>query len=229
MAFPTVADETIQAFPDNTTAHLVNMPAIVASGNLLTVELTNDGTDTLTEPTGWTTLFSEIRSPSVRHGEYYKIADGTEGGTTVDFVTSGNQTAMAVVRRYTVWHGTTPPEVATFAEDTSANPDPPNLSPSWGAEDTEWVAHYGGDDDGTGTNDAIPTSYGNELSGRANDFSSSCIAASARRSLNASSENPGTFTVNRSTPWVSNITAIRPAAITEIPAARPAWNYRLHA
>ena len=215
-AFPVVSDETIQAFPDNTTAHLVNMPATVNSGDLLEVFFTNDATDTVATPTGWIQLFSEVRSPSVRHGGYYRIADGTEGGTTVDFVTSGTETAMAVVYRITSWHGTTPPEVGTFAEATSANPDPPSLTPSWGAAETLWIAHYGADDNGTGTNDAIPTSYTNGLSGRANDFTSSCMAASARRNLNAASDNPGTFTMNNSSPWVANLTAVRPSAAAAV-------------
>ena len=212
MAFPTVSDETIEAFATNTTEHLVDMPATVDSGDLLLVMFTNDATDTVTTPTGWTQLFSEIRSPNVRHGGYYKIADGTEGGTTVDFVTSGTETAMAVVYRITSWHGTTPPEVGTFAEATSTTPDPPSLTPSWGAEDTLWIAHFGANDNGTGTVSAFPTSYTNGLSGRANNVASSCMAGSARRNLNATSDDPGTFTKNNSDAWVANLTAIRPAA-----------------
>jgi len=213
MAFPIVSDETIEAFASNTTEHLVDMPTTVNSGDLLLVMFTNDAADTVATPTGWTQLFSETRSPSVRHSGYYKIADGTEGGTTVDFVTSGTETAVAAVYRITSWHGTTPPEVGTAAEGASVSPDPPNLIPSWGAEDTLWIAHFGGDDpSGNGTVDAIPTSYTNELDARANDFSSSCLGGSARRDLNATSDNPGTFTMNNLEGWVANITAVRPAA-----------------
>lgn len=205
MAFPVVASLTATVFTSTATAHLVNMPATVNSGDLLITKFVNQ-VDAVTTPSGWTQLHSTANT--VRLGTYYRIADGTEGGIQVNFVTSSPRRAAAHVYRITSWHGTTPPEVGTAATGNSTLPDPPTLSPSWGAEDTLWLA-------GTGagaivTVSVYPTSY---TDGADDDATTTApTVASARRELNATSDDPGTFTISGSTTWVAQTLAIRPAA-----------------
>ncbi len=110
MAFPIVESVTATVFDTAAaTSHLVAMPAVVNSGELLVAEFVNPGAGTVTTPTGWTQLHTTVSGGSVRLGSYYKVAAGTEGGTTVDFVTSGTVKALAHVYRVSGWHGTTPP------------------------------------------------------------------------------------------------------------------------
>ena len=112
LAAPAVASVTETAFGADTADHYVNMPAAVDTGDLLIVLFTNDGSATVTTPAGWSLLASNASGAQVRLSVYYKIAAGTEGGTTVNFVTSAAEQAAAQVYRITNWHGTTPPEIS---------------------------------------------------------------------------------------------------------------------
>ena len=58
------------------------MPATVDAGDLLLMHFVNDGNATVTTPAGWTLLNSTLNGTQVRSGWYYKLAAGTEGGTT---------------------------------------------------------------------------------------------------------------------------------------------------
>ena len=108
LAAPVVTSVTETAFGTDTTDHYVNMPATVNAGDLLIVLFTNDRNETVTTPAGWTALASDANGQAVRLSVYYKIAAGTEDGTTVNFVTSSTEQAAAQVYRITNWHGTTP-------------------------------------------------------------------------------------------------------------------------
>ena len=123
LAVPVVASVTETAFGTDTTDHYVNIPATVNAGDLLIVLFTNDGSATVTIPSGWTELASDTRWSSVWLSVYYKIAAGTEGGTTVDFVTSAAEEAAAQVYRISNCHGTTPPEISTAATGTDTTPE----------------------------------------------------------------------------------------------------------
>lgn len=210
MAFPVVESVTPTLFGTAATAHLVVMPAVVNAGDLLTTVFANAGNTTVTTPTGWTQLDTTQASTTVRLGSYYRIADGTEDGVTVDFVTAGAVKAVAHVYRHSAWHGTTPPEVGIAATGSSTTPDSPNLIPSWGAVDTGWLA-LTGTGAGNPTVSAYPTSYTNGNDDAAGGASSSAIG-SARRELNAASDDPAVFTLSASAVWVAQTLAIRPAA-----------------
>src|SRR3972149_4008656 len=145
LAAPVVASVTATTFGSDTTGHLVSMPATVNAGDLLIVLFTNDGSATVTTPDGWTQLASTPNGSAVRLSVYYKKAAGTEGGTTVDFVTSAAEQAAAQVYRITDWDGTTPPAISSAATGSSPSPDPASLNPTgWGVEDTLWLAVAGG-------------------------------------------------------------------------------------
>jgi preprotein translocase subunit YajC len=212
LAAPLVTSVTETEFGTDTTYHYVNMPAMVNTGDLLIVLFTNDGSATVTTPAGWSLLASNANGSAVRLSVYYKIAGGTEGGTTVNFVTSASEQAAAQVYRITNWHGTTPPEISTDVTGTSTAPNPASLNPAgWDVADTLWIAVAGqdrGDEDGT---TAYPASYTNGISTlSAEDDTSSCRTLSARRVLAAASEDPGAFTIPVSQEWVAFTIAVRP-------------------
>jgi|GEM_PF-1238937 len=211
LAAPVVASVTETAFDTATKDHYVNMPATVNAGDLLIVLFSNDGDETVTTPAGWSLLASDANGTQVRLSVYYKIAAGTEGGTTVNFVTSDNEEAAAQVYRITDWHGTTPPEISTAATDTSNKPNPASLDPiGWDVSDTLWLAVAGqdrGDQDGT---TAYPAYYTDGISTPSSNGTRSCRTLSARRVLAAASENPGPFTIPVLEEWVAFTIAVRP-------------------
>jgi len=211
LAAPVVASVTETAFDTATKDHYVNMPATVNAGDLLIVLFNNDGDETVTTPAGWSLLASDANGTQVRLSVYYKIAAGTEGGTTVNFVTSDNEEAAAQVYRITDWHGTTPPEISTAATDTSNKPNPASLDPiGWDVSDTLWLAVAGqdrGDQDGT---TAYPAYYTDGISTPSSNGTRSCRTLSARRVLAAASENPGPFTIPVLEEWVAFTIAVRP-------------------
>ena len=214
LAAPVVASVTETAFGTDTTNHYVNMPATVNAGDLLIVLFTNDASATVTTPDEWTQLASNANGSAVRLSIYYKIAAGTEGGTTVNFATSAAEQAAAQVYRITNWHGTTPPEISTAATGTNTRPDPASLDPAgWDVADTLWLAVAGQDrGDQSGTT-AYPASYTDGISTQSSDPATTgvCRIHSARRVLAAASENPGAFTIPVSEEWVAFTIAVRPA------------------
>ncbi|HUX48691.1 MAG TPA: hypothetical protein VMV76_05970, partial [Dehalococcoidia bacterium] len=212
LAASVVTSVTETAFGTDTTDHNVDMPATVDAGDLLIVLFTNDGSETVTTPAGWTELASDANGVHVRLSVYYKIAAGTEGGTTVNFVTSAAEEAAAQVYRITDWHGTTPPEISTAATGSDAAPDPASLDPvGWDVADTLWLAAAGqnrGDQSGT---TAYPASYTDGISTLSSSGPSGCRTHSARRVLAAASEDPGAFTIPVPAEWVAFTIAVRPA------------------
>lgn len=220
MVFPVVESLTETSLEGNETSHLINMPATVDSGDLLITLFSNDDVETVTTPIGWS-LLGNMVGGSLNNGDrlsiYAKRADGTEGGTTVDFVTSDTEEAAGQVYRITGWGGIAPNdvEISSFAVEDSDSPDPSSLSPSWGALDTLWLAisnHHDGDRSIT----AYPTNYtdGSQIT---TSGAAGTSLQSARRELNASSDDPGTFTIDTSRRWAAVTLAVRPERISDDP------------
>lgn len=217
--FPQVVSTTGLYDRVNSTTHNVVMPAVVDAGDLLVVLTANDGSATVTTPSGWTQLFTTANSTSLRLGAYYKFAAGTEDGTSVNFATSASEILTAQVYRIT---GALAVESGTAATGTSTAPNPPSLTPSWGARDTLWLSALGADN-GSIVVSAYPTNYTNGRLDK-DTYSSSTTyasAASARRYLNAISEDPGTFTLTGSNAWLANTIAVRPQPSTPVIASPP--------
>jgi hypothetical protein len=212
LAAPLVDSVTETAFGIGTTDHYVDMPVTINSSDLLVVFFTNDGSATVITPTGWTALASNAGNGAVRLSVYYKMAGGTEGGTTVNFLTSVSEEAAAQVYRITDWHGTTPPEISAGATGTSTRPNPASLNPSgWDVADTLWLAVAAQDRGDQAGTTAYPASYTDGTSTLSSDGTGSCRTLSAHRVLATASENPGAFTIPVSDEWVAFTIAVRPA------------------
>lgn len=180
------------------------------------VSVCNAGTWT-TIPTGWTKLAEQAGGGSVGETSvFYKIANGSEDGTTLTWVTSVATSATWQVFRVKNWHGTTPPEVTTTSGDSSSA-NPPNLTPSWGAADTLWLAIAGHAAASIAAFTAAPTNYLGFDSNGASSGGAAVSIAVCYRQLNAASEDPGTFTAGGSNRWWTALTiAIRPAGASFI-------------
>lgn len=188
----------------------VPLPASIQAGDLLLifVSVANNPVGTLTTPSGWTQRFNTTGT-NHRFACYYKVATGSEG-STVAVTNSGNVSWATCSYRISNYQST--PESGTSATGSSTTPNPPSLTPSWGSAKTLWLAAAGSPGGNSGT-PTVPTNYSDQVHYSHVSSGSTVFAkvATARRALEASSEDPGTFTFAASTTWVTNTVAIRPA------------------
>jgi hypothetical protein len=214
MAFPAAGTPVDTDFDTSVTSMPVNMPATINSGDLLVTLVSVRNAGTWTKPSGWSdiTTISQAGGGSVgKLNGFYKISDGTEAGTTPTWTASTGTTGAWLSIRVTSWHGTTPPEALTASGDAT-NANPPSVTPSWGADDTLWLAIASNSATGDTTGfTAAPTNYLALRSNGASSGGSTCNVASSTRELNATSEDPGTFTPSSNRFWAAANIAIRPA------------------
>jgi hypothetical protein len=232
MAFPTLAATNNSIESSNVTTHNMSLPAGIVSGNLLicvaAVDSTVGGGFTITSnPTGWTTLRHEAGS-SESLLAWYRFADGSEGATA-DFDTSTVQQSAHRCARFTGMHASAAPEVASaeLSGGGDTSPNPPSLTPTWGAADILWLAVTNWND-GTITLSGFPSSYtntGQNGSGTAGGEGASI--GWGFRELNAASEDPGTFTLASAANWIAFTIGVRPAADVVIHNASSAGIFRL--
>jgi hypothetical protein len=217
--FPTVA-ATNSSNTQSGTSHTVSLPASISSGDLLIVFFSAyNGVPTsitATYPAGWTKLYENTSQPSDLHpsnfSAAYKTADGTEG-SSISVTTGGvNAETAHISYRITGWDSNVPPEAPAAASGGSTTPNPPSLTPSWGAADTLWLATAVSGFT-TATVSSIPTNYTNNININSSPGSTLRLA-SARRELNASSEDPGTFTFSVSSQWRAGTVGIKPSTTT---------------
>jgi hypothetical protein len=90
----------------------------------------------------------------------------------------------------------------------SVNPGPPNLVPSWGAEDTLWIAFES--NVAARTTSVYP--YADNNLTVATSTGTNATLAYCEQSVNASSSDPGAFTISVSENWGAQTVAVRPAA-----------------
>lgn len=217
MAFPSVAASAVSNRDTAANPVIVDLPAGISAGDLLLVRLRSPTAGSWTVPSGWTELFAnQIHGSASGDRDFfaYRIANGSEGSTLS--VTNANSVkAAAIALRITGWHGTTPPEISTAATGASTAPDPASLTPSWGAADTLWLWVGGWEGRQTSPPAGNPTNYSGVLgadTGTATNNASNCRVAIATRQLNATSEDPPSWTISISEDWVAHTVAIRPAA-----------------
>lgn len=213
MAFPTVESVTETANATNSTDHSFDLPPTVASGDLL-LALITIGPDpaAATEPTGWTRHYYS-NTGFTDQILYSRVADGTEGGGTLDITVSagpGNSsTSTGQLYRISGWHGT----VSGGMDFTrTGGLDPPSLSPTWaGASvDTLWIAWLSsGDDDVAVT--GVPTNYASHVEtfcgGGTNN---SGKTDSARRENAVATEDPDSWSLASSETTFAGLIAVRP-------------------
>lgn len=223
MASPTRQSVSGTTFA-SATSHPVACPATVNLGDLLAMIFGLDGTTTgaptLTTPSGWSILCvrtqAQVAANFVAGIVYAKDAAGTEGGTTVDVVTSAAVVAAAQVYRVTGWGGTLGTDVVAgtpSSTNTGQTIDPPSVSWSWGSLDELIIAATVSDANGW-TGPTAPTNYTNLTV--ENLGATPVTIASATRALTAtaSPEDPGVFTWTGASnhPMVAFTIAIKPAS-----------------
>lgn len=209
--FPSVVSTTRSNKNTSSTGHSVVLPASVDTDDILIVIFNLANTSALTWDNStagtWTNLFSTT-STSIRLAAYYKIADGTEDGKTLSL--SSATAGRSAWHIYRIRNGKTV-SCGTSATGNSTAPNPPSLTPSWGAKNTLWLAVMGTfNQTADGGSYAYPTNYTtNGIYDEAAN-ASGCGVGSSYRTNNATSEDPAAWTINATLRWVANTIAVEP-------------------
>ena len=233
MAFPTVptaaASTVLTGKQANTTATRT-FPSLSGltknSGDLLIAIVVAYQTSTGTNAafSGWTGGFTEFHdsatSTTMAIGCAYKWSTGSETGTFA-VTQAGTITGQAglIVMAIPGAHATSPPEAGGRASSTNSNSNPGSLAPSWGAEDTLWIALSGVGETSTGGsfqgNIGGPSGWTDYVeTGVTQDVVGGLGAAVAFLQANATSEDPPTFNTDASNArWGAITIAVRPAMV----------------
>lgn len=208
MAFPVLQQSRATQFTSLATAHNVLMPTTVNAGDTLICAFMFFGAaTTVTTPSGWTLHGSLQVSGSARGAVYSKIADGSEDGASVDWVTGATRRAAAVVARFSGGPSATSSIEVTYATGSSATPDPPSETAAGGSADIKWMAGYFLDNNTDVVTD--PTNYTTLLHTDVNAAEDFHIGT-AHRDLATATENPGTFASEDVENWVAFTIVIPP-------------------
>lgn len=214
MAFPTVSETGYDGA--SSTSHTISLPSwsagdliiIAVNARMISVPAltwTMDGSTTK-----WSTLWSTVSYSNGHRGEgkYRVMQAGDASSVVVSLSTAKTLCATILLIPAASWHGTTAPEAnvaATSGSSPTSTFDTPAVTPSWGAADTLWLtvaAVY------NRTINSIPTNY--------TGFSLRNSIYAAKRTLNASSEDPGNWGASSTTYWSVGLVAVRPAVGTNL-------------
>lgn len=164
------------------------LPAGIESGSTLVVGISTTLSRALTTaPAGWVLVDSDMTTSGLHI--YAKTADGSEGGTSIDWIFEASVRAVFVFAEI---RGTSGAVEATFA---SASLDPPSHAPAGGSAETAWIALSSGTRT-TNSVDAAPAGYAGFAWAQCHPGSTSnnhVTAGGAYRISTAASEDPGAF------------------------------------
>lgn len=230
MALPTLIDSATRVEAANTTTPIVNIPATVYSGCLLVAIYSSDGAPTVTwdnTTAGTWTNYIDTAGPSnaCKLVVKAKISDGTEGGKVLTLST-GNEQCVNRVMAYQDWEGTLAGglNIPAAVTGTTANPNPPVATDSWGTVERKTLAVHGCD--GGRTTSAYPTGYGLNQFNDSSSGAAGCGLGSASRNDTLGVQNPGTFTISASDQWVAATISIKGGTAGGPPAVSLIAQYR---
>lgn len=193
MAFPTITNSATTAAAAGTTNVTMTMPASIVAGRLL-LSFIGGAALTTMAATGWTSSF-RFPSGGLTVTVLSKIAAGSD---TMSLARSISSTVTARTYQIDAWSGNLSDLSATGSNGSTLT-DPPSHTPPGGAADYLWFAGLFTTTTSSQVATAAPTNYTNLLT-ETNDSRS---LNHANRSLNAATENPGTFT--DAAPTTSNV------------------------
>lgn len=209
--YPIFLSNTVTNVTSSSTTHNIAMPAIVVAGDLL-LAFVAARDDNLTTPAGWTLLGKRSAGASTTTGSvFYKVAAGTEGGTTVNFATATSSLMSAqVVRIQSGTYSSTPETANTFAT-SGTTPDPPSLSPSWGSYNVLLFAFVSTNNSRTISVYPLPDNQQLAATGAPGVGGTHQTTGLCTQQATGSTFNPGTFTINVSSFWTAHTIALKGA------------------
>jgi hypothetical protein len=209
--FPVVVSTNTSATNASQANHTVNLPGSIVAGNLLIVVASiGTGTAQTVAISGFAQLHNNV-SGGDRLIIFTKTADGSEGAT-INMTTSGNVPTAENSYQISGWGGIE----AASTTGTGANPDPPNLSPSWAITKTLWLAAVSARTTAGNvlTVSTFPSTFTDGIQASwALAVAPGGVAGSARLASAVASMDPGTFALNTgsSVTWTAGTIGINPA------------------
>ena len=226
MASPTVAGSiATQTFSTGGTPTdvTITLPSSIAAGERLIAVLAWDNgnsvtiTPSIVTGTGWA-IRDNTNTAAINSAVLEKTSASGDSADTLVVSFSGQtitEIVHVIVLRIATHTSGSALEVAQQSHtdvgggETSANPDPPSLTPSWGSEDTLFIV-VAAWDNATRTLTSYPTNYdSNQLSNLGGASSAAVGLALATRAIAGAAENPGTFTISAGEQWDAYTIAIR--------------------
>ena len=210
-SYPTVEATNTSTESSYAQTHDVSLPTGIESGDLLllffAIQAQSDGA--VLTPSGWTQLYGADVGTNGEMRCWYRTANGAEGATVTVDSSPGGGVSAHVTYRISGWDASEVPEAATPATGTSTSPDSASLTPSWGSAKALWLtaAHAS-----ASTSATQPTNYGDlkhANTGGTNAWHAQMAVAS--RENEASSENPGAWTIGTSVVWVAGTVGVKGA------------------
>lgn len=228
MAFPVVQTTNTSSDTSTTqTNHVVNLPSGISSGDLLLVffGMAFPDSNGRTYPGGWTEFAWAEQAGGADAGlsVAWRKATGTEGSTITVTTDLGTRSAHVAFRITGHEDPTTQAPQSATDIGTNSNTDSPNLAPTGGAKDYLWFSAGGRTHDDVSVISA-PTNYGNVLEASGGTGSGGILTHTARRELNASSEDPGAWSGGDVlAEWASVTIAVHPQSGTEVTDNQPSY------
>ncbi len=151
------------------TTHTPAMPVTVNAGDLLilfTYARAASADANTSTPTGWTLLLSTTTGGGTQQlcRVYYKVASGSEGGTTVT-ITTASATLAAMTWRYAAGTFLGIPTASTALGSSTVNPDPPSHASGWSGENVTFIAGFGSNGAATPTTWPYPANQNHVANG----------------------------------------------------------------
>ena len=229
MAFPTIAAGNTSTELVAVTTHGADMPATVNAGELLLIKISTGGQPVIIMPAGWENAYTPVVFTSVSIACFKKIADGTEGGTTVNFTTEDSGGSPLLVKSshiacaITGWVGDLAGVVAGSAVTAnSATPNPPSVTSTWGSADNLFLAQMSMQR--TAAITGYPTNYtDNQTEISTGSGGQDSIVAMSTRALAAASDDPDNFTAAIARRNISQTLVIAPVGAV-LPEGVPQTN-----
>lgn len=215
MAYPQVRSSNSGSNSSGTSPQYV-LPSPISEGDGIVIITAVDGSATITaNPSGFT---SKLASDATAYQQYVfsKVADGTEGGTTVIGTLSAIESSVYAVLVFSGWSGNLADIViGTPVIGSGATVDPGSVTATWGADDNLFICAAMGDLwDRIAT--AFPTNYSsNQITQEHQDqFGGTQAISLAAREYNSASDDPDSYTLTyTSGAVISAITmVVKPAA-----------------
>src|SRR3990172_4071193 len=205
-SFPVVDARATTSGTSPTANAVVTLDGSQNDGDVLIVlHRSADGTASHGYPANWNVLFNDASDASDdRISAAWCKVSGTNcsSGGTITITQSSSKFASIA---FTISNAADPtiraPEFATLTTGSSATPDPGNLSPTGGSKDYLWIWAGGWEGEQTSPPSGNPTNYANATgadSGTTGSNAANTRVATAERTLTASSEDPGSWTISAS-------------------------------
>lgn len=196
----------------------ITMPAAVNEGDLLVLltALGSNRTYMSGHPAGFTEVGAAAAVGNLRFQVHYKVADGTEGGTTlpVTFIGSNAYSAIQVIRiKAGTFDPGNPIERATAATGSDAAPDYPELILAGGTIRALWISAAVFERSSPARDlTAYPFADGQERTTPA--WASTYVPdlGTSWELIEAASQNPAPSTLSIAGNWLAETLAIKPPA-----------------